>query len=86
MPDMARVARHERERRADGVYEITIGVVGERKLSSNTAAVELIHETLRTRRDEFFTSRGTYDGEVLLQEIAIAVADRLAAERLLQAD
>lgn len=75
-----------REHRADGTYEVTIGVVSERKLSTASAAAELVEQTLRARLDEIFARRGTHDANNLLRELANAIIERLNGARLISAD
>lgn len=83
MPDAPRTTRREREHRPDGIYEITIGVVGERRLSSASAARLVVETALRERLDELFSRRGTHDGNRVVNELAYAIVDRLASEKCL---
>lgn len=85
MADFGRQQRRH-ERRADGLYEVTIGVVSERKLTNASVAVELVEETLRGRLDEIFARRGSHDSADLLRELANATVERLHAERLMVSD
>lgn len=75
-----------RERRADGIYEVTVGVISERKLPVASAATEVVEETLRARLDEIFARRGAHDSSHLLRELALAVTERLVGARLLTSE
>lgn len=85
MADEGRQQRRH-ERRADGIYEVTIGVISERKLSNPSVAIALAEETLRGNLDAIFARRGNHDSAELLRELASAIVERLTAERLMVPD